>query len=238
MPLSEARFPAADESVPTLSSTLVKQLRLSILKGELAPGSRLRLEALRQQLGVTQSRGPLREALSRLGAEGLVLIEDQRGYRVTPISEENLREIARLRVHMETLALREAIQHGGSVWETDIHHARQKLADVRRRDGMSLAELEGWEAAHRDFHFTLLHACKMPLLLSYCSALHDQNDRYRRIYLSENPFDRDVKREHDAIVEATLERNSDLACALLAQHIERTTRNISRALGKTHSALG
>lgn len=70
----------------------------------------------------------------------------------------------------------------------------------------------------------------MSMLSSYCSVLYDQNDRYRRIYLSANPFDRDVNSEHNAIVEATLDRNPDLACALLAQHIERTTRNISPAL--------
>src|SRR5659263_143495 len=123
-PLFEPSFPAPDDSVSTFSSELVKRLRRAILTGELAPGSRLRLEALRERLGLTQSRGPLREALSRLGAEGLVLIEDQRGYRVAPISEENLREIARLRVHMETLALREAISNGNHDWEADILSAK------------------------------------------------------------------------------------------------------------------
>ena len=222
----------SDDSVSTFSSELVKRLRRAILTGELAPGSRLRLEALRQRLGLTQSRGPLREALSRLGAEGLVLIEDQRGYRVAPISEGNLREIARLRVHLETLALREAIATGDQEWEANVISAKERLSEVRRWDGMSVDDLEVWETAHRNFHFTLLQACRMPLLLSYCSSLHDQNDRYRRIFLSVNPFDRDVKSEHNIIVDATLERNPDLACALLAQHIERTTRNISRALTK------
>jgi DNA-binding GntR family transcriptional regulator len=215
----------ADDSNSTLSTALVKRLRHAILTGELRPGAKLKLEALRESLGVTQSRSPLREALSRLGAEGLVVIEDQRGYRVAPVSEKNLREIAKLRISFETLALRESIAQGDTAWEAGIVAAQHRLARVPRSDAMTPARQEVWEEEHRSFHLSLLQACDMPLLLGYCASLHDQADRYRRMFLKRHPFDRDVKGEHQAIVEATLERNADLACALLAQHIERTTRN-------------
>jgi DNA-binding GntR family transcriptional regulator len=220
----------AIDSSNTLSTEVVKRIRHAILCGELPPGSKLRLEALRQKLGITQSRGPLREALSRLGSEGLVLIEDQRGYRVAPISEDNLQEIAKLRVHLETLALREAISKGSETWIHSVQVALENLSLVKRWDGMPVEELTKWELAHHSFHFTLLSACGMPQLLSYCESLHDQNDRYRRIFLAKNPFDRDVKGEHKLILDATIERNADLACVLLAQHIERTTKNIAKAI--------
>jgi len=219
-----------EEGARTLSSELTGRLRQAILSGELAPGSKLKLEVLRERLGLTLSRSPLREALSRLGAEGLVRIEDQRGYRVAPVSEANLREIARLRIHLETLALRESIRLGDAQWERSIDQALGDLADAPRTESSRQAP-DAWEAAHRRFHFALLGACDMPLLLQYCARVHDQNDRYRRLFLQRHPFDRDVHREHQAIVEATLERNADLACALLAQHIDRTTRNICAALG-------
>lgn len=222
--------PLADETGSTLASSLVKRLRHAILTGELAPGTKLRLEALRERLGLTLSRSPLREALSRLGAEGLVVIEDQRGYRVAPVSEKNLHEIAKLRIHFETLALREAIAQGDHKWEADVVAAQYRLAKVPRTDGMPPEQQEIWEHQHRNFHLVLLQACDMPLLLAYCSTLHDLNDRYRRLFLSHHPFDRDVQGEHRAIVEATLERNAELACQLLAQHIERTTSNIHAAL--------
>lgn len=77
----------------------------------------------------------------------------------------------------------------------------------------------------------------MPLLLNYCNTLHDLNDRYRRLFLAKNPFDRDVNSEHGAIVAATLERNADLACALLAQHIQRTTQNICITLQRQETGL-
>jgi DNA-binding GntR family transcriptional regulator len=220
----------AGGSSSTLSTALVKRLRQAILTGELKPGSKLRLEALREKLGVTQSRSPLREALSRLGAEGLVLIEDQRGYRVAPVSQRDLREIGKLRSNFETLALREAIAHGDAAWESDVRASLQSLLATRRSDHMTPEGQEGWETGHRSFHLSLLQACDMPMLLRYCSNLHDQNDRYRRMFLQSHPFDRDVSAEHRAIVEATLERNADLACALLSQHIARTNRNIAAAL--------
>lgn len=226
----EPALTEAPESNETSASLLVKRLRQAIMTGELAPGSKLRLEALRTQLGLTISRSPLREALSRLGAEGMVLIEDNRGYRVIPVSEKNLREIAKLRVHAEGLALREAITNGDQAWADEVAAAEARLRAIKRSDCMTAQEQEAWEDAHRAFHLKLLEACDMPLLLNHCNTLHDLNDRYRRLFLARNPFDRDVNSEHGAIVAATLERNADLACALLAQHIQRTTHNICRSL--------
>lgn len=220
------------ESSVTLATSLVQRLRRAILSGELPPGAKLRLEALREQLDLSISRSPLREALSRLGAEGLVLIEDKRGYRVMPVSEKNLEEIARLRIHFEGLALREAIAKGDRRWESGIIAAQYELDSIKRTDGMPLEQQEVWEEAHRQFHLKLLEACEMPLLLNYCRTLHDLNDRYRRLYLKKNPFDRDTRSEHAAIVEATLERNADLACPLLAQHTQRTTDNIRTMLSR------
>jgi len=231
MARAPALAPSADgeEGPRTLSTELTARLREAILSGELAPGSKLKLDMLRERLGLTLSRSPLREALSRLGAEGLVRIEDQRGYWVAPVSEANLREIARLRIHLETLALRESIALGDAQWEHAIAQALHQLALAPRNESSRQAP-GAWEAAHRQFHFALLGACGMPLLLQYCARVHDQNDRYRRLFLQRNPFDRNVHGEHQTIVEATLERNADLACALLAQHIDRTTRNICAAL--------
>jgi GntR family carbon starvation induced transcriptional regulator len=215
---------------PTLSQTysteLVAQLRRAIINGELQPGAKLKLEPLRKELALTQSRSPLREALSRLSAEGWILIEDQRGYRVAPISAAHLRQVAKLRVHMETLALRESIVRGDRTWEEEIVDAEASLASMPRGDEKARNLQEAWETAHQRFHFALLRACDMPMLIDYCVSLHDHNARYRRMFLKRNPFDRDVKSEHKAMLEAALERNPDLACALLAQHIERTTRNI------------
>jgi len=213
------------DSTPTLASSIAAMLRERIAHGEFAPGAKLRLDELRSMFGVSLS--PLREALSRLCAEGFVAMEDQRGYRVVPVSENNLDEVIRLRVQFESYALREAIKKGDDIWEGEV------LASLHRLNKIERERIEGinqWEQTHTVFHRNLISACGMPLLLHFCETLHDLNDRYRRIFLSENPIDRDVRQEHVDICTATLERRADDACELLRSHVERTGANVLKAL--------
>ncbi|MCD6074021.1 MAG: hypothetical protein K0Q70_904, partial [Rhodospirillales bacterium] len=77
----------------TLASTVFDRLRQDVLNGVLRPNEKLRIESLRQRYDVGAS--PVREALNRLVSEGLVLLEDQKGFRVAPVSREELHEIAR-----------------------------------------------------------------------------------------------------------------------------------------------
>ncbi|MGV3570654.1 MAG: GntR family transcriptional regulator [Ramlibacter sp.] len=217
---------AAAESGQTLSTTIAGTLRAAIANGELAPGGKLRLDELRATFGVSLS--PLREALSRLSAEGFVVVEDQRGYRVAPVSEANLVEVTKLRSMVETFALREAIARGDDQWEGEVVAALYRVNKLEKAD--ALADPLAWEAAHRELHHRLISACRMPLLLGFSATLHDLNDRYRRLFLKSRPFDRAVRREHTDICDAALARNADLACGILREHIERTGANIRKAL--------
>jgi len=216
------------DSTPTLASSIAAVLREGIAHGQFAPGSKLRLEELRSLFGVSLS--PLREALSRLCAEGFVAMEDQRGYRVVPVSQNNLDEVLRLRVQFESYALREAITHGDDAWEGDVLAALHRLNKIERGQ-VDAQGVSQWEQSHSVFHRELISACRMPLLLHFCATLHDLNDRYRRIFLSDNPIDRDIQQEHVDICTATLERRADDACELLRAHIERTGANVMKALG-------
>jgi DNA-binding GntR family transcriptional regulator len=215
-------------SVPTtLSTTLVARLRDSIMRGDLLPGSKLNLDRLRTAFGVSLS--PLREALCRLENDGLVALIDQRGYRVTPVSAGNLAEIIRLRVELEGLAVKESIAHGDVVWEGRVLATLHQLGRCKR-GARSMAEQEAWETAHRAFHAELISACGMPLLMQFCATLHDQSDRYRRIFLKKHQPDRNVPAEHTAIAHAMIERRTRDAARILREHIERTGRNIQAAL--------
>jgi GntR family carbon starvation induced transcriptional regulator len=211
----------------TLSSTLVTRIRASIMRGDLMPGTKLNLDRMREAFGVSLS--PLREALCRLENDGLVTIVDQRGYRVTPVSPDNLAEIIKLRVKLECLAVKEAIKHGDVPWEGRILASLHQLG--RCKKGIrSVAEQEAWEIAHRDFHAELISACQMPVLRQFCETLHDQSDRYRRIFLKNHRPDRDVPVEHEAIGKAVIERRSREAIVMLRKHIERTGTNVQAAL--------
>ncbi|HTH97371.1 MAG TPA: GntR family transcriptional regulator [Stellaceae bacterium] len=210
---------------PTLSSTLVARLREAIMRGDFIPGTKLHLDKMRATFGVSLS--PLREALCRLESEGLVQIEDQRGYFVAPVSPDNLAEVIRLRVELEGMALREATAHGDTAWEGRILAALHQLNTCKRE---TADEKPVWEACHRDFHAELISACRMPMLRQFCAMLHDQSDRYRRIFLAAHAPDRDTAAEHAAIAEAMIGRRTEDAVALMRDHIERTGRNIQAAL--------
>jgi len=218
--------PAASPKA-TLASRVSSALRTSILTGELPPGLKINLDQVRKHYSISVSS--VREAMGRLVADGLVEFEDQRGYRVAPISLANLEEITRLRMELEPLALRATIAAGDIEWESAVMGALYRL-NRTERTASDLASIEAWEAAHRTFHQALISGCRMPLLLNFCAILHNQNDRYRRRFLLIRSGDRNVVEEHAAIAEAAVAHDADRAGALLKRHIERTGTNLLRHL--------
>ena len=219
------------ESSPgrTIADALDVKLRAAILSGEIAPGAKLKLEALRERFGVSLS--PLREALSRLAAEGLVLAESQRGFRLPEASGERLAEVITLRCQLEPFALAESIRRGDDEWEERLVAVFHRLSKLERAEQRAArARVEDWEKAHREFHEALISACGMPILLQFCGVLNDLSDRYRRLFLARNPLDRNVLGEHQAILDAALARKADRATALLRRHVERTGTNVLRAM--------
>jgi len=207
----------------TLASTIAHRIREAILTGAHAPGEKLRLDELRETYGVSLS--PLREALSRLSTEGLVVMEDQRGCRVAPVSADNLREVTRLRVAFETMALREAMRLGDDAWEASVVAVFHRLVRLEER-ALRSEEIPEWETRHREFHLALLAACGMPLLLQFCETLHDFSNRYRRLFLARNPLDRGIHGEHREIMQAAIGRKPRQAVELLTRHIERNGTKI------------
>lgn len=211
----------------TLAVAICDRVRTDILAGRRKPGAKIRLEELKAEFGVSWS--PIREAVSRLVAEGLIITEESRGYHVAPVSSADLAEVIKLRVMLETMALKSAIAQGDDAWEAEVLAAQHRLGKLEARRAYP-AEAEQWETWHRAYHEALIRACASPILLQFCGQLHDLSDRYRRLFLSAHDFDRDVPGEHRRITEATLARDADTACELLKRHIERTGQNILRSM--------
>src|SRR5262245_65879526 len=111
-----------------MTAALAARLAEDIISGELEPGSKLKLNALSKRYGV--SAIPLREALSRLASSGLVEIEDQRGYRTSSVSVEDLQDVTWVRQQVECLALKRSIEIGNIDWETRIVAAQHRLLRV------------------------------------------------------------------------------------------------------------
>lgn len=203
----------------TIPSRISAVLREAILRGRLAPGSRINLDRLREEYDISIS--PLREAVSRLMADGLVEFEDQRGYRVVPVSPENLTEVTNLRAELEVIALRASIEHGGLDWESDVLRAHYLLSRSERNSARP-DSLDAWEEAHSEFHRALIRGCGMPLLLTFCAGLQNMTGRYRRLYPVDPQSSRDLNAEHTEIAVAATSHEVDRACAALKAHILRT----------------
>ncbi|SEE69333.1 DNA-binding transcriptional regulator, GntR family [Rhizobiales bacterium GAS191] len=230
--LSDVRLNGQEDAKSTKASNtkatrLVDRLREAILAGELKPGTKINLENVRREFDVSLS--PLREALARLIAVGLVELYDNRGYTVAPVSLSNLAEITRLRVEFESLALSTAIANGDLKWESEVMRALHSL-NRTIRDPADPRTLEAWEHAHRDFHMSLLAGCGMPLLLNFCLMLHNLNDRYRRVFLLSQGGDRNVAAEHSEIAQGAVARDAAFASDKLREHIQRTGTNLRNRL--------
>ncbi len=208
---------------PTLASSAHERLRADILSGRLLPGRRLTIKALMEDYAIGQT--PLREALNRLAADGLVLAEDQRGFSVPPVSAAELEELTRTRCWLEERALRESMARATPGWEEALLLAGHRLSRAPRLpDGPN----EDWEARHREFHALLVGNCASRWLEGFCQQLTDRHQRYRRLAARRAFGRRDVEGEHRAILHAVLERDADAAVAALVAHYTRTAEVILR----------
>uniref|UniRef100_UPI0031016751 GntR family transcriptional regulator n=1 Tax=Neorhizobium sp. EC2-8 TaxID=3129230 RepID=UPI0031016751 len=213
----------SDDGKNTIGSQLASRLREAIVSGQLPAGSKINLNKVRQEFCVSLS--PLREGLARLISDGLVEFEDNRGYRVSPVSLANLEEITALREEIEVFALREAMRIGDVEWESSVMRALHRL-NKAERDASKPETLENWEATHREFHLTLISGGKKPLLLQFCANLLNLNDRYRRTFLIRTSGDRNVSQEHSEIAQGAVARDFEYATDKLRQHIHRTGSNL------------
>ena len=209
----------------TMAAQLEALVRSDIINGRLMPGSRLPLKTLAEhyQAGTI----PLREALSRLAASGFIKAEQQKGFSVNRISADEIRDITRVRIQIESQALTDAIQHGDVEWETRVLAAHHRLSRITSFDPLPEAGNSQWEATHETFHFALISSCKSPWLLQFAKTLYDQTARYRFISLHYNNTDnRNIAVEHRSLMEAALARDAATACKILASHYQTTAHNV------------
>jgi DNA-binding GntR family transcriptional regulator len=213
--------PLSDARDLTLATTVHRRLREDILSGRLPPGRKLKLRDLAASYGAGAS--PMREALSKLAAEGLAEQMEHRGFRVAAAAPSQLDGLIRSRVLAECAALRESIQRGDAAWEEALLLAEHRLNRAARSlDPHRFVSNPEWEACHLRFHQALLAACGAPPLLAFCDRLREEARRYRALSNILAYPGRDVAAEHTAIARATLDRDVEKAAALLAEHYERT----------------
>ena len=156
----------------SLTSAVQERLRADILSTRLLPGQKLHIAGLAKQFSV--SLAAVREALSRLVADGLVLASDQRGFRVSPVSLADLADVTQTRIDIEGLALRRSIERGGPDWLAAVEAAFAALNAVPYRyPDDPTVHYEEWVIRHRVFHRALVNACGSQWLLGFRDVLHE-----------------------------------------------------------------
>lgn len=226
---------ASPEQARTLSAAVLRDLRDDIVNCRLRPGDKLRFSDLKARYGVGLS--PLREALQHLAAEGLVDAQDQRGFTVAAMSVDDLQDLVRMRLEIESLTLTDALSCGDDAWESEVvrsaHHLRLTGPATEQAGPDVAAE---WCRRHKNFHMTLLSGSSSPRLRNLCDALFDQSERYRLWLILHGTVARDVEGEHDTLMDAALARDTARATALLKQHIQQTADEVAD-LTATQAAL-
>jgi GntR family carbon starvation induced transcriptional regulator len=207
-----------DRQAATLTKSVYEQLRTDVLSGRLRPGEKLGAEALRRRFNTGSS--PVREALNRLLSEGFVALEEQKGFRVAPVSRQELDELVKARIWIDGAAIRESISRFETRWEEALVLALHRLSRTPR--GLAgHAENADWEVRHKAFHMALVGGCGSRWILRISEQLFDAAERYRLLAL-DYVLERNELDEHRAMVDACIDRNPDKATELLKHHYGQT----------------
>jgi DNA-binding GntR family transcriptional regulator len=226
---AKMKLPDVRRSVSGHSRTneVYESLRADILSCRLRPGLRLNISEISQALSV--SLGAVREALSRLTSEGLVVAEAQRGFTAAPISASDLVDLTRVRIDIEVQCLRRAIEVGDLDWETRLVAANHQLSRTPPAvTGDPSRVADEWANLHAAFHEALVAGCDSTWLLRLRRTLFDHSERYRRLSLPLSKQPRRVDQEHAKLVEAALTRKADVAAAVMTAHLNATTDTLLR----------
>lgn len=195
------------KSTPQL---IAEALRESIMQGELAAGEQLFQDEIAKQFGV--SRIPVREALRQLEAEGLVTFYPHRGAVVTELSAIEVQEIYEIRVALETMALRIAMDR---MSDADLKRAEDVLHRIEADP-----DVAHWGDLNWQFHDALYSPAQRPRLVAMIETLYVQMDRYVRMQLKHLNYMQRSQQEHWALLTACQQRDVQTAIGLLEQHIQ------------------
>lgn len=208
----------------TRAAMVHDRVRTDILRGELAPGTPLRLAALAEKYDASMS--VVREALGLLAQHQLAVLAPNQGFSVVDISRTDLVSITELRIMLESEALRRSIVHGDVQWEANVvstHHVLERAAYLLDDGSGSTQE---WSDAHAAFHDALVAACDNPRMLAMTHTLRDGAELYRQLSgTSVHGLCRDIPAEHRELMELATTRDASAAKAL-ERHISRTTDDL------------
>lgn len=198
---------------PTAQQLAYEAVRGAIMRGALAPGTRLTQSQLADQLSLSTT--PVREALRRLAGDGLVQIDAHRGAIVRGLDKTELLEIYELRLLLEPLAIRKAVEQ---ITESDL--AEAETLWERMNDH---SDIGAWSEVNREFHAVFARACNSPNLIRILRGLRDSAAPYVRWSIVLHPgFSITANEEHRELLDACRDRDAGRAAAVEERHLRAT----------------
>jgi DNA-binding GntR family transcriptional regulator len=213
--------PASPIDIPSIPDVVYRELRRDIARGVYKPGP-IRIRPIAERFGVSPT--PVREALRRLEAEGLVTLRKNQ-IVVNALSESELREAFAIRAELEAFAVRAG---------TPAIQEDEKLLAVLESliDAMDRYEHrpEEWRGANEDFHRRIYHASAMPRLESMIEALWVTVEPYLRLYVSTAGSFRESQEQHRALLACLRAGDAQAAADVLRAHLGDTEEIVARGI--------
>jgi len=208
----------------TQTPEIYRDLHNRLLSNEFAPGQKLKTDTLRGVYGC--SANTIREVLLRLSSVGLVLFEEQRGFRVANLSPDRCHDLTRFRILLEQEGATLSLRHGGLEWEAQLTAAHHKLRHIKSKLAETSdlsADLALWADAEWQFHEVLVSASNSPLLRSTYQTIYNQFQQQlvnQHAEFSDAYFTLIVE-EHQKILDAALARDVEACRAAIQNHLKR-----------------
>lgn len=218
----------------TVGSSTYERVKRDVIFGALAPGSKLKLDSLRERYSASVST--LREILNRLASEGFVVAAEQRGFFVKPVSKSDLVEIANLRILLECSALETSIAAGDADWEGSLVAAHHKLHLIEQKMlAGDQSQKELWKRYDWEFHQAMISACNSQNLLALHGTIFDQYLRYQMLVLTYRGAP--AVEDHRKMLDAALARDSATAVSVLQNHIRQGLEHTLMAMSDNEDLL-
>ena len=217
------RPPPFESAHSTAQEEAYQHIRHAIRMGVMRPGVRLVPEEIATSIGM--SRMPVREALNRLAAEGLIVMRPNRGAVVRGLTEKEVREVFEMRAVLEGLAASLAVAR---VTPADIQDLEQLLGRMQH----SAASTSDWITVHRQFHERLCAISDAPRLIYQISALHSVVEPLMRIWLENRPSFSYVQDVHEDLLVALKAGDAAAMETRMRAHVLRTVSGITGAMNQ------
>lgn len=217
----------ADDSYSTTSAaSAYAEIKKRILNNEYGAGTTVSFQDLSQLLGM--SRTPIRDALIRLGKEGLVELAPRQGFRVLPLSPQDMLEIYQILAGLESVAIHILVERG-----LDHDAAARLLSPVLAMEAaLKTQDLDSWAAADAAFHRTLVGLTRNTRLSQTVDQFCDQTIRARLLTLRLRPLPAQSTTSHRRLAEAIIARNMAEAQSIHMDQRNRSGRELVEILGR------